>query len=268
MLFSPSRMTRLTVWESQLLGRHSYSPEWDTWTLSSTTWTRVMRWWRLSRACYLGPAGVWRHEAAHTPVPWVTPPSWAGDRQRPMVEIPEDVIRGLRRAHRAVDGVRGAHIQINGLLAHNWTFRLCKKVKTFSIFSAYSIVEVISPTSDREVHCVTYMRLSVDLTLVEAGVWYEAVLRTRGQWWQLAVNCDEIITHHDSEGVSGEGWLHRHSDPLIFGEHELPHCQQTRLRGLVIETHPGHLQWHHNIQQFRESEQCFLMLDIKITSYL
>ena len=34
---SPSRITRLTVSESQLLGRHSYSPECSTWTLASTT---------------------------------------------------------------------------------------------------------------------------------------------------------------------------------------------------------------------------------------
>ena len=51
------------------------------------------------------------------------------------------------------------------------------------------------------------------------------------------------ITDHDGEGVSADGWLHRHSHPLIFGEHELANRQQTRLRGLIVQAHPGHLTW-------------------------
>ena len=65
---------------------------------------------------YLGPAGVGGHQAGHGPVPGlpgVTRVAVAGDRQRPMVEIPENVIRGLRRGHGAVDRVRGAHIEIH-----------------------------------------------------------------------------------------------------------------------------------------------------------
>ena len=60
---------------------------------------------------YLGPAGVGGHQAGHGPVPGLV--IMAGDRQRPMVEIPENVIRGLRRGHGAVDSVRGAHIEIH-----------------------------------------------------------------------------------------------------------------------------------------------------------
>ena len=65
---------------------------------------------------YLGPAGVGGHQAGHGPVPGlpgVTRVAMAGDRQRPMVEIPENVIRRLRRGHGAVDRVRGAHIEIH-----------------------------------------------------------------------------------------------------------------------------------------------------------
>ena len=50
-----------------------------------------------------------------------------------------------------------------------------------------------------------------------------------------------LSTDQDSERVSADGGLHRHRHPLIFGEHELPHRQQTRLRSLVIQSHPGHL---------------------------
>ena len=60
---------------------------------------------------YLGPAGVGGHQAGHGPVPGLV--IMAGDRQRPMVKIPENVIRRLRRGHGAVDGVRGAHIEIH-----------------------------------------------------------------------------------------------------------------------------------------------------------
>ena len=60
---------------------------------------------------YLGPAGVGGHQAGHGPVPGLV--IMAGDRQWPMVEIPENVIRGLRRGHGAVDSVRGAHIEIH-----------------------------------------------------------------------------------------------------------------------------------------------------------
>lgn len=60
---------------------------------------------------------------------------------------------------------------------------------------------------------------------------------------QLTDECCYItgITDHDGEGVSADGGLHRHPHPLVLGEHELAHRQQTRLRGLVVQAHPGHL---------------------------
>ena len=134
---------------------------------------------------YLGPAGVGGHQAGHGPVPGLV--IMAGDRQRPMVKIPENVIRGLRRGHGAVDSVRGAHIEIHWLLTHNWTFRLCnEKMPKLSQYSRLSNISLVrrppSLTQDREVHRVSYMGLRVDLALVMSGVWHEAVLRTRGQW--------------------------------------------------------------------------------------
>lgn len=67
---------------------------------------------------------------------------------------------------------------------------------------------------------------------------------------QLTDECCYItgITDHDGEGVSADGGLHRHSDPLIFGEHELTHRQQTGLRGLVVQAHPGHLRWGRKVE--------------------
>ena len=109
---------------------------------------------------YLGPAGVGGHQAGHGPVPGLV--IMAGDRQRPMVEIPENVIRGLRRGHGAVDSVRGAHIEIHWLLTHNWTFRLCNekmpKLSQYSRLSNISLVRRPPAThpGPRGASCVLY----------------------------------------------------------------------------------------------------------------
>ena len=62
---------------------------------------------------YLGPANVGSHQAGHGPVPGGALVTMASDRKRLMIKIPENSIRRLRRGHGAVDGVRGAHIEIH-----------------------------------------------------------------------------------------------------------------------------------------------------------